>query len=287
MECPIENNVTQRIFQKDGFWIRECPVCHLRYVETTTSQEHVTQVYGDNYFIGGGAGYSDYLSEEKIITGHGRQYAKILSQYMEPGKVLDVGAAAGFILKGLGEYRWEGLGLEPNETMAEYGCKNVGVNVEVGSLEHFKSEQKFDLVTMIQVVPHFYQLKQALQVAADLTKPSGYWLIETWNKDSFMARAMGKGWHEYSPPSVLHFFSPETLRLLVRQFGFEEVARGRPAKKISSGHAKSLLQYKMGGSALGRLGAKLINLIPDDLIFPYPSLDLFWALYKKTSTPSD
>jgi len=281
MYCPIDKNTTQRAFQKEGYWIRECPVCHFRYVEITPSQEHVTQVYGDHYFQEGGAGYPDYIAESKIITAHGRQYGKLLSKFMKPGKVLDVGAAAGFVLKGLSEHGWDGLGLEPNASMAEYGRTQVGVDIEASTLEQFSSDERFDLVTMVQVVAHFYDLQQALQAAADLTKPSGYWLIETWNKDSLIARMMRQGWHEYSPPSVLHFFSPETLRLSVRQFGFEEVARGRPAKKIGSGHIKSLLKYKLQSSTFEKLGAKLVSLLPDDLVIPYPSFDLFWALYQK------
>lgn len=283
MNCPIDNDVTQRVFQKDGFWIRECPVCHHQYIEITTSKMHATQVYEDNYFTGGGAGYSNYTSESNIITDHGRQYGQILDTFMKPGKVLDVGAAAGFILKGLSEHGWNGIGLEPNATMAEYARTQVGVNVEVGTLEQFKSDEKFDLVSMIQVVPHFYNLQEALSTATKFTKPSGYWLIETWNKDSLMARMMGRNWHEYSPPSVLHFFSPATLGQLVKQFGFEEVARGRPAKKISGSHAKSLVQHKLQGSTVGNLGTKLLSLIPDGLTLPYPSFDLFWALYKKSA----
>lgn len=284
MLCPIDHSPTLRVFQIDGYWIRECQDCHMRCVEISASHEHLTQVYGDSYFTGGGAGYLNYLDEANIIMTHGRQYGKILTKFMNPGKVLDVGAAAGFILKGLSDYGWDGLGLEPNAFMAEHGRSQVGVDIEVGSLERYGSDQKFDLITMIQVVPHFYDLRRALQTAANLTKPSGYWLIETWNKDSTIARMMGPNWHEYSPPSVLHFFSPESLRLLVSQFGFEEVARGRPAKKINSSHAKSLLTYKLQDSIVGRLGAKLVDLVPDGLTLPYPSFDLFWALYRKSDS---
>ena len=283
MNCPIGDNVTHRVFQIDGYWIRECQGCHLHCVEITPSQEHVAKVYGDNYFTGGGAGYTNYFDEARIITAHGRQYGKILNDFTKPGNVLDVGAAAGFFLKGLSEHGWDGIGLEPNATMAKYARTQVGIDVRVGTLEQFNSDATFDLVTMVQVVPHFYNLREALSAAANLTKPSGYWLIETWNKDSLIARMMGKNWHEYSPPSVLHFFSPATLENLVKQFGFEEVARGRPAKKINSSHAKSLLQYKLQGSTVRKLWAKLSSLVPDGLTLPYPSFDLFWALYKKSA----
>jgi 2-polyprenyl-3-methyl-5-hydroxy-6-metoxy-1,4-benzoquinol methylase len=281
MLCPIENSVTQPKFNKDGFQIRDCPVCHHQFVDLIASQEHVTQVYGDFYFTGGGAGYTNYLGESNIIIDHGRRYGKLLEKYMKPGRVLDVGAAAGFILKGLIEHGWDGLGLEPNASMVEYGRRQTGVNIEVSTLEQFRSDERFDLVTMIQVLPHYYDLKRALKVADNLTKSSGYWLIETWNKDSFTARVMGKYWHEYSPPSVLHFFSPKTLQLLVRQYGFEEVARGRPVKKISGSHAKSLLNYTLPSSTFGKLLGKLVDRLPDGLTLPYPSFDLFWVLYRK------
>lgn len=280
MNCPICDQPTQPIFEKHGYWIHECPACRHRCVNLTTTHTHVSQVYGDDYFTEGGAGYSDYLAEAELITAHGRRYGQILSRHMPPGRILDVGAAAGFILKGIGESGWSGVGLEPNATVAEFGRTRLGMQIEVGALEDFRGSEQFDLVSMIQVIPHFYNLRQALAAATKLTRPGGYWLIETWNKDSFMARIMGQNWHEYSPPSVLHFFSPQTLAALVKQFGFTEVAHGRPAKKINGGHAKSLLQYKLKSLPLGKPAARLLNLAPDNLAIPYPSYDLFWGLYK-------
>jgi SAM-dependent methyltransferase len=281
MNCPIDNSRTHRSFIKDGYWIRKCPECHFEHVEIKKSHAHYAKTYGYHYFFGGGAGYPDYCIEADILTARGYRYGKILSNFMPSGKVLDVGAAAGFILKGLIRHGWTGFGLEPNKIMADYGRAQLGVNISVGVLEHFKSDEMFDLVTMIQVVAHFLELKQALQVAADLTKPSGYWLIETWNKASFIAQMLGRNWHEYSPPSVLSFFSPETLGLLVKKFGFKEVARGRPTKKIKSRHVKTLLHYKLDQSRVLKPSRKLINFIPDHLTLPYPSFDLFWVLYQK------
>ena len=137
---------------------------------------------------------------------------------------------------------------------------------------------------MIQVVPHLYDLRRALQVAARHTRPGGYWLIETWNRESWTARLFGHNWHEYSPPSVLHWFSPGGLQRLTAQFGFREVARDRPAKRITASHAKSLLRYKLEGSALGNSMVGLLRLLPGSLSIPYLADDVFWALYEKTGT---
>src|ERR1041384_3040675 len=121
--------------------------------------------------------------------------------------MLDVGAAAGFILKGFIDEGWHGTGLEPNERMAAYGRQHLELDLRCGPLENFdektgeKSDEKFDLVSMIQVAAHFYQPRKAFENAARLLAPNGHLLIETWNRGSFSARVLGRHWHEYSPPS--------------------------------------------------------------------------------------
>ncbi len=280
MNCPICQSPSDRIFQIDGFWILECKSCYHRYAEIIASNDHIDQVYQDEYFKGGAAGYMDYLSEANILTSHGRRYGLILSKYTPPGMLLDVGTAAGFTLKGLLESGWRGIGLEPNLSMVEYGRTHLDLQIECGSLEQFSTNQKFDVVVMIQVISHFYDIRQALQKAANITNPGGFWLIEMWDRESWVARILGKYWHEYSPPSVLQWFSPTGLKHLVAQFGFSEIARGRPKKFINSAHAKSLLKYKLQNSALGWLQRGLA-IVPDHLIFPYPTFDLYWFLFQK------
>ena len=158
--------------------------------------------------------------------------------------------------------------------MAKFGSEKLGLDVRQGSLESFKTDEKFDLISMIQVVAHFYDPRTAFETAANLLKEDGLLLIESWNRESFSARIFGKNWHEYSPPSVLQWFSLNGLTKFLKEFGFEKLAHGRPSKKISGEHAKSLLKYRLGDNPL-------LKLIPSKINFPYPSEDLFWALYQK------
>ncbi|MBC7876344.1 MAG: class I SAM-dependent methyltransferase [Anaerolineales bacterium] len=280
MNCPICNSPAHRVFQKYEYWICECVACHHRFVEITPSAEHTSQIYQDEYFTGGAAGYSDYLGEEKLLLEHGKRYGALLKKYTIPGTMLDVGAAAGFLLKGFQESGWQGMGLEPNASMASHGRAHLGLQMETGGLENFSSTQQFDLVSMIQVIAHFSDIRQALQKAAYVTRDNGFWLIESWNRESWVARLLGQNWHEYSPPSVLHWFSPLGLSNLVAQYGFSEVARGRPAKRLNGAHVKSLLGYKLQSSPLSSLQGGL-RIIPDKMVIPYPTFDLFWMLFQK------
>jgi SAM-dependent methyltransferase len=281
VSCPICSGATHRIFQKRGYWILECLTCHHRFAERAISESQVKLIYDDQYFEGERDGYPDYLSESKLLLARGRRYGDLLRRYMAPGKMLDVGSAAGFILKGFQESGWSGKGIEPNPKMADYARIHLKLEVEAGTLEEYSDETRYDLVSMIQVLPHFFDLRRALQIAAGITKPGGFWLIETWNRDSLIAKVLGQQWHEYNAPSVLHWFSPAGVRRLAEQFGFKEVGRGRPEKYIYPDHAKSLLKYEYSESVLGRLTYKIADLVPDRLPIPYLVDDLFWAIYQE------
>jgi len=259
----------QPLFLKHSHRIFGCDGCGQRSADVSSPI-----VYGDEYFQGGGAGYSDYLGEKDILIEHGRRYARLLKAYMPVGTVFDVGAAAGFILQGMADEGWSGRGIEPNPRMSEHARTRLHLLVETGSIESFRTEERFNLVTMIQVVAHFPDVRKAFEVVSGITRPGGFWLIETWNRESWTARIFGRHWHEYSPPSVLHWFTPATLRRLAEQFGFREVASGRPAKRLNGGHAVSLLRYKLGGWVPARL-------LPLNLPLPYPGDDLFWVLFRK------
>jgi 2-polyprenyl-3-methyl-5-hydroxy-6-metoxy-1,4-benzoquinol methylase len=279
--CPLCGRSSQPWILQYGYWIRDCKGCGHRFTELHATPDHVTTVYADTYFNSGGAGYPDYLAEAALLRQQGRRYAKLLKRYATPGTMLDVGAAAGFILQGFFDDGWQGRGIEPNATMARHARQTLNLPVEVGTLEQLQASEAFDLVTIIQVVGHFFDIQQAFAAASQHTKSGGFWLIESWNYKSGMAKLLGAHWHEYSPPSVLHWFSPDSLAQFAARYGFKEIKRGRPAKFISSAHAKSLLRYKLKQLPAGQLLLKAIDLIPDRWLIPYPAEDLFWILLQK------
>jgi SAM-dependent methyltransferase len=276
--CPICKGRTRRLFRKDGYWINRCHLCRHDCAEISHSEDHVLKVYGDHYFYGGGAGYPGYMKEAPLLRARGQHYADLLRHYLKPGALLDVGAAAGFILQGFLDCGWEGKGIEPNDRMAEYARSHLKIEVETGTLEDTSHETSYDLISMIQVVGHFLDPRQAFGSAGKLTRPGGYWLIETWDPESWTATLFGKHWHAYSPPSVLHWFSRRALRRLLLEFGFHEVAHGRAWKWLNAAHAKSVLQYHLGPRA-----TRALELVPDQMRFPYPGDDPFWALFRKAA----
>jgi SAM-dependent methyltransferase len=267
------------LIKKNGYEILECKVCHHRFTRLDDNYEdHLKNVYSDSYFFEGGDGYPNYIENKGILINHGARYAKIISKYIHnPGSILDVGCSAGFILKGFELAGWSCHGIEPNKTMVEYSIKEFGFNTQIGSLESFESNKKFDLITLLQVIGHFHDIDKAIKNTYDLLKSDGFVLVESWNRDSLYARFLGKHWHEYSPPSVIHWFSDRTLIDLFDFYGFEFVNKGLPVKRINLKHAISLIVRDKVPQKFIKIIEKSIGKIP----IIYPPLDLHWYIFKK------
>ncbi len=279
--CKVCGADTQRHFRTGKYWIRQCGECTHQFLELCVTESHSDNVYSDDYFFGGGAGYRNYLAKRDTLIMTGRQYGGILRRFVPHGTVLDVGAAAGFVLEGLAQAGWDGEGLEPNQSMVDYANEMFPSLCHQGTLESFRSGECYDAITMIQVVPHFYNLMGAFTAAERITKPGGVWLIELWNTRSITAQVLGKNWHEYNPPSVLHWFSQLSIRRLASQFGMELIGRGRPNKRICGAHLKSAVEHNFSSGVVGAVANRITRLVPDEWVVPYPGDDVFWVAFRK------
>lgn len=266
--------------------IVECPRCKSKTTAGTYGTEHVKSIYADDYFFGGGAGYEDYLKESDLLEQQGKRYAALLGKHLLPGKLLDVGCAAGFLQAGFEKSGWSTTGLEPNGSMVSHARHQLGLNVLQGSLEDAHDLEHFDAICLIQVIGHFHNLSRAIETVSGLTRYGGLCLIEYWRMDSWIARLLGRNWHEYSPPSVLHWFSRASLDELMRRHDFEPIESGKPKKYISAGHAASLLEHVLRSVPGNKILTKPMRLLPENAKLRYPAFDLEWRLYRKTDAPA-
>jgi len=282
--CNSDIDCSQKktlLFIKNGYPIMECKKCARRFAVIRDPEKHLSQVYSDEYFFEGNDGYPNYLEEKDILFQYGLNYAKIVEKYTKPGKVLDVGCAAGFIMKGFESKGWESFGVEPNNTIASYGKNELHLNIHTGSFESFDTLNKFDLIAMIQVIGHFYDIDKALKNISQLSEHHGLVLVESWNMDSFIARIFGKNWHEYSPPSVINWFSEVSLIKLFKEYGFEKIDSGFPAKRITLKHALSLVEHDVPNVFFKKRIFDFLGNSFGNLVIYYPPVDVKWYLFRK------
>ena len=283
-KCANRKNCTEKheIWRrKNDYNLMRCASCGLAFMDLADSENHVETVYGDDYFFSGKQGYPNYLEGRQNLVLQGKKYAGLLARHMPPGSLLDVGCAAGFIMKGFSEMGWNTHGVEPNNSMASFGRREFGMDITTGSLESFDSGKKYDVISLIQVIGHFYDIDAAFEKISSMLKKDGLVLIESWNRKSVYARLMGNHWHELSPPTVLNWFSDDTLAVFMRQHGFTLVEKGKKGKRINVRHALSLLDESLPDIFIKKHILKVLKWCFGKYTIYYPPLDLKWYMFRQ------
>lgn len=260
--------------------IRQCTRCHHQFWIPPDPESHVSTVYSDHYFCGSSGGYVDYVGEEALQRASARHYCRVLSRYTHPGRMLDVGAACGFFVKEFQDAGWQAAGIEPNASMCAFGRQRLQVDLSDRDLTELPSAQPFDLITLIQVISHLIDPADTLRQIRQRLVDGGLFLVETWDRHSWAARLSGRSWHEYNPPSVLHWFTRRSLRELVESVGLRAIASGIPRKRIQVGRGVRMIRHATEQSRLGRWLTWPLALAPSDWTIPYFLGDAFWMLFR-------
>ena len=87
-----------------------------------------------------------------------------------------------------------------------------------------ESKNKFDCISLFQVIEHIQNPVSLLQSAKKLIKPKGVILITTPNNDSPLRKIMGAKWSVYSEPSHYIFFNKTTLEKTLELAGLTNIS---------------------------------------------------------------
>jgi SAM-dependent methyltransferase len=120
--------------------------------------------------------------------------------------VFEIGCAEGMLLHQLSKCGFEVAGCEMNREVAAQGQKNLGVKILTEPFEETAlTPQSFDLVMSFHTLEHMRHPLDVLAKAAEILRPDGAILIE-----------VPCGEEEYENTDHLHFFSENSLRLLLQ-----------------------------------------------------------------------
>jgi len=89
------------------------------------------------------------------------------------GRLLDVGCGCGFLLREALGRGWDAKGIDPSRESIEYLRSTIGDVGIQGSLEDCSPGERYDAVTMINVLDHLVDPWKAAEQAAGLLRPGG------------------------------------------------------------------------------------------------------------------
>lgn len=138
-----------------------------------------------------------------------------------PGSLLDVGCGIGILLSEARGRGWEVKGVEVAEWAASYAQEQGLPVINSGLREAKLAPMSFDVIVMTHVLEHMEHPEEELSEACRLLKADGLLVIRTPNFASLMARWERQDWPLLRAQEHVWFFSPRTLRRLLKEAGLE------------------------------------------------------------------
>lgn len=148
-----------------------------------------------------------------------------ISRFKTSGDLLDVGAGVGTLVAAASRKGFAAQGVEVSEWASAFAREEMGLDVKTGALEECRfPDSRFDVVTINHVLEHIEDPTMTLAEIRRIMKPNALLVIGVPNIGSIMARIKGARWASLRPEEHIWHFTPATLKQLVSQAGFREVA---------------------------------------------------------------
>jgi SAM-dependent methyltransferase len=235
---------TTPLWSAKGFDWTRCENCHGIQVKVLPTPEELDNLYNKNYYEGHKEDYDmsryvDYIGQRSFIQANLKRRSDwaIKQLQVKPGATwLDIGCAAGFLLDEVRKQGFSPYGLDYSDFGPNYAQKELGMpNVRQGTIDDPPSDfpAHFDVISYIDVLEHIPCPSDVLTRTAEFVAPGGYLIGETFDPNSWFARAMGPSWHAIDPPNHLNILSLEGIDRLMRARGLKLVARASFPRTIS------------------------------------------------------
>jgi 2-polyprenyl-3-methyl-5-hydroxy-6-metoxy-1,4-benzoquinol methylase len=149
------------------------------------------------------------------------------------GKLLDVGAGRGELLRAAKMAGWAASGIELSPAFADYAAHHSGVEVLRKPLEECGfPDDSFDVLILAAVLEHLYNPNEVVSEISRILRPGGALFLDVPNEAGLYFRIgnlyqglRGRDWVVNLAPTFSPFhvfgFTPNSLRALLSKHGFE------------------------------------------------------------------
>ena len=179
---------------------------------------------------------SERRLEERVAEHRTRHFDKLLRAAGAPGRLLDVGAGVGALVRVAGERGWQAVGVDVDPAVVSY-ARGRGLDVRLGELGKLAlPAESFDLVTLCNVVDFVADPVAVLAECRRVLIPGGRIFLRTpnvpWQLQGARAtrlladiglRRLVDGRARWLAIFHRSNFGAHSLRLALRRAGFDDV----------------------------------------------------------------
>lgn len=197
----------ERLWQGQESVILQCPSCEFTFGYP---------------FVGGDEEFYTILHEQQDYPSWRWDYGVAMTEVFEPlggGKVLEIGAGSGALLKVLSD-RWDKFAVEGSE-LTRQPLEALGIKIFRDLNQAISDYPKsFDVVVMAQVLEHISEFQPLLMQCHQLLKPGGQIFIGVPLAEAMIRQEQLTGCADM-PPNHINKFTPQSLALALQQAGFQ------------------------------------------------------------------
>tara|TARA_B100000579_G_C22799964_1_gene839202 strand:- start:498 stop:1535 length:1038 start_codon:yes stop_codon:yes gene_type:complete len=217
-DCVCCNNSEnlQFVFKSPAkFDFLQCPNCEMVIMNPIPSQSILDKMYN---------------SEEMIDNLHGSHISggvipkqledlNFIKKHIISGSLLDIGSGAGGFLLNANKY-FKSQGLEINKNHYKVALE-AGLNVHNLYSSKFFPKNKFEIVTLLQVIEHLENPKDVIKDAHRLLDDQGYLYIACPNFNSASMKIFREKHRHVATFGHINMYSLENLAIQIEQEGFK------------------------------------------------------------------
>ena len=195
----------------------ECKDCNFQYLNPRIKSEIIYNSYTENedetHVLQDRLRYKTFKKSLKKII-------KILKiDDIKNKKFLDIGSASGICLKAIKDLGFQEEGYEPSNWMVNYGKKNYDVNLKNGSIIDVKIDNKYDLISLWDVLEHVTDLNGTLEKIKTLSQDNTILIINVPDIDSLICKIMKTKWPFYLNVH-LYYFNKNTIESIFKKYNY-------------------------------------------------------------------
>jgi SAM-dependent methyltransferase len=235
--CPSTDISDPVVIRENGWEGRQCSQCRLIYISPRPSPAEIATLYADD---SAHTGLDNLARNELHRRLCARHSLRILRNYAQSGRLLEIGAGAGFFLDEARRAGYSVAGIDLNKVQANKMALN-GIECDTRPLADAFPGEVFDIIYHCDVTSHFYDPITEFSIMSRRLKPGGILMFETGNFGD-----IGRKWYRRIPsfqyPDHLFFLSAGNLPTLLSRSGFQHLrtygfSRGLEMRLTRQSHA--------------------------------------------------
>ena len=202
-----------------------CNDCRLVFAGNMPSGKALDEYYAKNFvqMLPGGTGFSfsEMGNPEGYLKYSRNRIVRIEKFLGKKGRILDVGAGAGTFIKTCIDHGWQSTGLEFSPERVAYANKKWSIELLQQDFFDMDMSNKFDVITLFEVIEHLVKPWDALQKAAELLNNGGILVIATPFRDSKFSMSLGLNDFWWNEPAHLTYMDTQSLIINAQKFGLK------------------------------------------------------------------